>query len=172
MASFHSHTMKIGEKVSVLDEDLGGVVTSVNGNTVVFKDEYGFTYQYPKEKLVPKNAEIYENIKIVKKAEPKKTVSKKHDKNPMILDLHFENLVKNPNDYDSFERLFLQKEKLIQTINFCRKNHLKRLEIVHGIGDGTLQRMVLDVLESQTHLDFYNKEILHHQSGAVMVDFH
>lgn len=164
--------MKIGEKVSVLDEDLGGVVTSVNGNTVVFKDKYGFTYQYPKEKLVPKNAEIYENIKIVKKAEPKKTVSKKHDKNPMILDLHFENLVKNPNDYDSFERLFLQKEKLIQTINFCRKNHLKRLEIVHGIGDGTLQRMVLDVLESQTNLDFYNKEILHHQSGAVMVDFH
>ncbi|MBD8084108.1 Smr/MutS family protein [Chryseobacterium caseinilyticum] len=164
--------MKIGEKVSALDEVLNGVVTSVNGNTVVFKDEYGFTYQYPKEKLVPKNAEIYENIKIVKKAEPKKTVSKKHDKNPMILDLHFENLVKNPNDYDSFERLFLQKEKLVQTINFCRKNHLKRLEIVHGIGDGTLQRMVLDVLESLTNLDFYNKEILHHQSGAVMVDFH
>lgn len=172
MICFTHKDMKIGEKVSALDEDLNGVVTSVNGNTVVFKDEYGFTYQYPKEKLVPKNAEIYENIKIVKKAEPKKTVSKKHDKNPMILDLHFENLVKNPNDYDSFERLFLQKEKLIQTINFCRKNHLKRLEIVHGIGDGTLQRMVLDVLESQTNLDFYNKEILHHQSGAVMVDFH
>ena len=164
--------MKIGDKVSALDEDLSGVITSVNGNVVVFKDEYGFTYQYAKEKLVPKNAELYENIKIVKKAEPGKIISKKHDKNPLILDLHFENLVKNPNDYDSFERLFLQKEKLVQTINFCRKNHLKKLEIVHGIGDGTLQRMVLDVLESQTNLDFYNKEILHHQSGAVMVDFH
>lgn len=164
--------MKIGNKVSVVDEDLNGVITSVNGNIVVFKDEYGFTYQYPKEKLVPKDAEIYENIKIIKKAEPKKIISKKHDKNPLILDLHFENLVKNPYDYDSFERLFLQKEKLIQTISFCRKNHLKRLEIVHGIGDGTLQRMVFDVLESQTGLDFYNKEILHHQSGAVMVEFH
>lgn len=164
--------MKIGNKVSVVDEDLSGVITSLNGNIVVFKDEYGFTYQYPKEKLVPKDAEIYENIKIIKKAEPKKVVSKKHDKNPLILDLHFENLVKNPHDYDSFERLFLQKERLIQTISFCRKNHLKRLEIVHGIGDGTLQRMVFDVLESQTGLDFYNKEILHHQSGAVMVEFH
>ncbi|MBW3524880.1 Smr/MutS family protein [Chryseobacterium sp. NKUCC03_KSP] len=164
--------MKIGNKVSVVDEDLSGVITSVNGNIVVFKDEYGFTYQYPKEKLVPKDAEIYENINIIKKAEPKKVVSKKHDKNPLILDLHFENLVKNPHDHDSFERLFLQKEKLIQTLNFCRKNHLKRLEIVHGIGDGTLQRMVFDVLESQTGLDFYNKEILHHQSGAVMVEFH
>ncbi|MNY55616.1 hypothetical protein D3C86_1916080 [compost metagenome] len=59
--------MKIGNKVSVVDEDLSGVITSVNGNIVVFKDEYGFTYQYPKEKLVPKDAEIYENIKIIKK---------------------------------------------------------------------------------------------------------
>ncbi|SHF22271.1 Smr/MutS family protein [Chryseobacterium takakiae] len=164
--------MKIGDKVSVVDEDLSGIVTSVNGNIVVFKDEYGFTYQYPKEKLVPKISDLYENIKIVKKAEPKKNISKKHQKNALVLDLHFHNLVKNPNDYDSFERLFIQKERLLETLSFCRKNHLKRLEIVHGIGDGVLQRMVLDVLESQTGLDFYNKEILHHQSGAVMVEFH
>lgn len=164
--------MKIGDKVSVVDEDLSGVVTSVHGNTVVFKDEYGFTYQYAKEKLVPKDAQFYEHIKVIKKAEPQKVISKKHQKNHLVLDLHFHNLVKNPSDYDSFERLFMQKEKLMEVISFCRKNNLKRLEIVHGIGDGVLQRMVLDVLESQTHLDFYNKEILHHQSGAVMVEFH
>lgn len=164
--------MKIGDKVSVVDEDLSGVITSVNANIVVFKDEYGFTHQYPKEKLVPKISGFYENIKVVKKAEPKKTISKKHQKNLLVLDLHFENLVKNPHDYDSFERLFIQKEKLLEVIAFCRKNHLKRLEIVHGIGDGTLQKLVLDTLESKTNLDFYNKEILHHQSGAVMVEFH
>ncbi|MEA1850389.1 Smr/MutS family protein [Chryseobacterium sp. MHB01] len=164
--------MKIGDKVSVVDEDLSGIVTSVNGNIVVFKDEYGFTYQYPKEKLVPKSSDLYENIKIVKKPEPKKNISKKHQKSALVLDLHFHHLVKNPNDYDSFERLFIQKERLLETLSFCRKNHLKRLEIVHGIGDGVLQRMVWDILESQTGLDFYNKEILHHQSGAVMVEFH
>jgi len=164
--------VKIGDKVSVVDEDLGGVITSVNGNTVVFKDEYGFTHSYPKQKLVPKNASIYDNIEIVKKAEPRKISSKKHDKNPFVLDLHFHYLVKNTNEYDSFERLFIQKEKLLETISFCRKNHLKKLEIIHGIGDGVLQKMVLDVLESQTGLDFYNKDILHHQSGAVMVEFH
>ena len=63
------------------------------------------------------------------------------------------------------------KEKLLETIDFCRKNNLKKLEIIHGVGDGTLQKMVIDVLESQTGLDFYNKEILHHQSGALMVNF-
>lgn len=164
--------MKIGDQVSVVDEDLNGIITSVKGNIVVVKDEYGFTHQYPREKLVPKNASLYENIKVIKKPEPKKIISKKHQKEHLILDLHFHHLVKNPNDYDSFERLFIQKEKLLEVIAFCRKNHLKRLEIVHGIGDGVLQKMVLDVLESQTNLDFYNKEILHHQSGAVMVEFH
>ncbi len=164
--------MKIGDTVSVVDEDLSGVVTSVKGNIVVFKDNYGFTHQYPKEKLVPKNAELYENIRVVKKAEPRKIISKKHQKNHLVLDLHLLNLVKNPDDYDSFESLFIQKEKLIEVLEFCRKNNLKRLEIVHGIGDGTLQRMVRDVLESQVSIDFYNKEILHHQSGAVMVEFH
>jgi len=164
--------MKIGDKVSVVDEDLSGIITSVNGNIVVFKDEYGFTYQYPKEKLVPKNSDLYENIRIVKKAEPKKIISKKHQKNHMVLDLHFDHLVKNPGDYDSFERLFIQKAKLMEVLEFCRKHNLKRLEIVHGIGDGILQRMVMDVLESQADIDFYNKEILHHQSGAVMIEFH
>ncbi|KPH11127.1 Smr/MutS family protein [Chryseobacterium sp. ERMR1:04] len=164
--------MKIGDKVSVVDEDLSGMITSVHGNTVVFKDEYGFTYQYQAEKLVPNNASIYENMKVERKPEPKKVTSKKHHKNQLVLDLHFHHLVKNPNDYDSFERLFLQKEKLLEVISFCRKNNLKRLEIVHGIGDGVLQRMVMDVLESQSKLDYYHKEILHHQSGAVMVEFH
>ncbi|WP_410492867.1 Smr/MutS family protein [Chryseobacterium sp. JM1] len=164
--------MKIGDKVSVVDENLSGTITSVKGNIVVFKDEYGFTYQYSKEKLVPKDADLYENIRVVKKAEPKKVVSKKHQKNHMVLDLHFHHMVKNPSDYDSFERLFIQKAKLMEVLDFCRKHNLKRLEIVHGIGDGTLQRMVMDVLESQSDIDFYNKEILHHQSGAVMIEFH
>ncbi|WP_292010071.1 Smr/MutS family protein [Chryseobacterium sp.] len=164
--------MKIGDQVSVIDDDLSGIITSVKGNIITFKDEHGFTHQYPQERLVPKNPSIYENVEIKQKQEHRKIISKKHQKNPMILDLHFNNLVKNPNDYDSFERLFIQKEKLIQVLEFCRKNHLKRLEIIHGIGDGTLQKMVWDVLESQTNLDFYNKEILHHQSGAVMVEFH
>ncbi len=68
--------MKIGDTVSVVDEDLSGVITSVKGNVVVFKDEYGFTHQYPKEKLVPKNAELYENIRIVKKPNLKRSFLK------------------------------------------------------------------------------------------------
>ena len=163
--------MKIGDKVSAVDEDFEGIITSIQGKNVVVKDEYGFTHQFLEQKLVLRNAELYKGTPIIRKVEKSKPLSKKHDKKPLLLDLHFDLLVNNPEKYDAFERLFLQKEKLLKTLDFCRSNNLKKLEIIHGIGDGFLQQMVYDVLESQTNLEFHNKEILHHQSGTVLVYF-
>lgn len=163
--------MNIGDKVSVLDEDLQGVIVSLQGEITIIRDDFGFDYQYHTDKLVLQNASLYEGLKIKDKYEYSAPKSKKHSKNEYRIDLHFHQLVKKPNEYDSFERLFLQKEKLIEALEFCRKNNIKKVEIIHGIGDGTLQKMVYEVLESQTGLDFYNKEILHHQSGVVIVEF-
>ena len=163
--------MKIGDSVSVIDDQLKGTIISIKGKIVTIEDEHGFPYDYDVTELVLQEAEIYDQIKTVRKAELSKPVSKKHDKKPLVLDLHFEKLVKNSGDYNSFERLFLQKEKLLNTIDYCRKNNKKNLEIIHGIGDGVLQQMVYEVLESQTNIEFQNKEILHHQSGTVLVFF-
>ncbi|TXF75198.1 Smr/MutS family protein [Chryseobacterium sp.] len=161
--------MKIGDKVAVLDDDLKGMITSVKGDMAVLRDEHGFTHQYKKDKLVLQNADLYENLKTIRKREIEKPVSKKHHKNHLVLDLHFENLVKNPEDYDAFERIFIQKEKLIETMDFCRKNNLKKLEIIHGIGDGVLQKMVHDYLMGQTNIDFEDHNFFYHQTGSVMV---
>lgn len=161
--------MKIGDSVSVLDDQIKGKITAIKGDKISIEDQHGFIYDYNKNEVVSNESRIYEDIEIVKKPEFSKAISKKHDKNPFILDLHFEKLSKSRGKIDSFERLFLQKEKLLATLEYCRKNHLKKLEIIHGIGDGILQQMVYDVLESQTNIEFHNKEILHHQSATVLV---
>ena len=163
--------MKINDKVSVIDENLEGTITSVHGNVVVFKDEFGFTHQYPKEKLVLRNADFYDDIKVEKEEVSRKNSSKKNKNQPFVLDLHFEQLVDHPADYSSFERLFLQKEKLITTLEFCRKNRIKKLEIIHGIGDGVLQKMVVDVLRNQVNLEFEDHEFFYHSSASVLVNF-
>ena len=164
--------MKIGDQVSVIDEDLSGMVTSVHGDIVVFKDEHGFTYQYPIGKLVQPNQTLYEGMKIKDKFEYTKPKSKKNASNLLILDLHFEKLVPNPEDYESFERLFIQKDKLLETLEFCRQNKRRKLEVVHGIGDGVLQKLVEDTIKAQIDVSYYHKEILKNQSGAVIVEFH
>lgn len=161
--------MKKGDSVAVINDQLKGKIIAVKGKMIIIEDEHGFEHEYESSELVMQESEIYNQIQTVHKIENSKSISKKHDKKPFLLDLHFENLVKKSDGYDSFERLFLQKEKLLQTLDFCRKNNLKKLEIIHGIGDGTLQKMVYGVLENQTDLEFHNKEILHDQSGTVLV---
>lgn len=163
--------MKIGSKVSLIDEALEGHITSIHGNNVVFIDNHGFTHTVSKENVIVREDSLYNNIQIVEKTEVAQPKSVKHSKNQLTLDLHFENLVKTANQYNSFERLFIQKQKLLQTLDFCRDNSIKKLEIVHGIGDGTLQKMVHNVLESQTNLEFHNNAVLHQQSGSVTVFF-
>lgn len=59
--------MKIGDQVAAIDEDLKGTITSVNGETVVFKDEHGFTHKLKKNKIVLQNPSLYENLTITKK---------------------------------------------------------------------------------------------------------
>lgn len=161
--------MKIGDHVSVIDEDLEGKITSVKQDTVYFKDDHGFVHEYQKEKLVLKNASIYEELGTVNKKVQTKSTSQKNPKIHKVLDLHFEKLVENPDQYNSTERLFIQRDHLIETIEFCRKNKIRKLEIIHGIGDGVLQKMVHDYLEGQTNLEFEDHEFFYHQTGKVTV---
>ncbi|WP_027384253.1 Smr/MutS family protein [Epilithonimonas caeni] len=163
--------MKIGDLVSVIDEDLKGKILTILGNQVKIEDEHGFTYNFSKDKLTIIDSDLYQNSPIVRKKETSKIVSKKHNRAPLKLDLHFNFLVKNPSDYDAFERLIIQKEKLLETIDFCRKNHIKNLLIIHGIGDGVLQRMVYDVLEGLTNVEYDSDGFFYHQSGNVEVKF-
>ena len=162
--------MKIGDRVSVIDEDLLGEITTVIGNEIIIQDTSGFTHRYKKTEVVLRDVDFYQEITIYKKPETVITKkSKKHNKNHLILDLHFDKLVSQPSEYEGFERLFIQKQKLLDTLDFCREHHLKKLEIIHGLGDGTVQKMVENVLQGQINLEFHHVEILHQQSGNVMV---
>lgn len=163
--------MKVGDLVSVIDENLRGKVLKIIANQVKIEDEHGFTYNFSKDQLTIIDSGLYENSPIIKKQETPKITSKKHNKAPLKLDLHFELLVKNPSDYDAFERLMIQREKLQEAIDFCRKNKIKTLQIIHGIGDGVLQKMVYDVLEGLTNIEYDSDGFFYHQSGNVEVKF-
>lgn len=163
--------MKTGDKVSVIDENFRGKIIAVLPLTYEVEDEFGFTYQFLKSKVVSADQDLYDNIRIIKKQETSKPISKKHNKEAFKIDLHFENLVKNPRDYDSFERLLIQKEKLNEAIEFCRKHKLKRLLIIHGIGDGVLQKMVYDIISGLPYVEYDEDGFFYHQSGNLEVKF-
>lgn len=163
--------MKPGDRISLIDDDMKGTVTAVKGEMITFRDAHGFMHEYPKNKLVIRNPSLYEGKPVIKKAEPTVKRSKKHQQTHKVLDLHFENLVSNPAEHSAFERLLIQKEKLEEAMAYCRRNRLKKLEIIHGIGDGVLQNMVFEYLRGQTGIDFEDHDFFYHQTGSVMVRF-
>lgn len=162
--------LKIGDLVSVIDEDLKGKIISIKGKLVKIEDEHGFCYDIETERIVPHNHNIYEAVSSVPKKDLNSGFSKNKN-NPHSIDLHFEKLVKKPNDFESWERLMIQREKLIEKLEFCRKNHIKKLNIIHGIGDGVLQNMVHEVLQGFAGIEYEDHDFFYHSSGNVEVTF-
>lgn len=163
--------MKIGDLVSVLDDDLKGRIIFLQKDHVTIEDEHGFHYTFPKKQIVPQIEDIYKKVALVKKAEISKKTSKKHRNEPEKLDLHFEKLVKNPHNYTPSERILIQRDALLNKLDYCREHRLKKLRIVHGVGDGVVQQMVHDVLAGQLHLEFDDHSFFYHQTGSLLVTF-
>lgn len=158
--------MKRGDKVSVVDEDLRGTITGVKGNRATVEDEHGFSYEFPVEKLVPVQKEIYSQNTVIQKDNSFKS---KTNAFRTDIDLHITRLHPRPNSLSAEERLYLQREHLAKEIQRLRAAGIKKIEVIHGLGDGVVQQMVYDYLNGRTGLDFHDKEILQEQSAAVVV---
>jgi hypothetical protein len=77
--------VKIGDLVSVIDDDLKGKISAFKGNLVQIEDEHGFHYEIEKSKIVPQNPNIYDDISVVSKKETSRIISKKIKLNRNLL---------------------------------------------------------------------------------------
>ena len=73
-----NNKMKIGDLVSVIDDDLKGKISAFKGNLVQIEDEHGFHYDIEKSKVVLHNHNIYDDISITAKKETSTKISKKN----------------------------------------------------------------------------------------------
>lgn len=163
--------MKIGDWVSVLDDDLKGKIFTFNAQWVQIEDEHGFLHEIEKTKITPYQESIYEKIPLIfTKEEARKNAKKKHN-NETSIDLHFEKLVNDPQQFPAWERQMIQREKLIEKLEFCKENQIKKLNIIHGIGDGVLQNMVHDILRGFSGIEYDDHDFFYHSSGNILVTF-
>lgn len=160
--------IQIGDRVSVLDDQLEGVVTRIEGNIITFQDEHGFDYQMPAGRLVVIGKELATRLPgdyvPVQKGDGKHKTSRK----PSVtdtLDLHADKL--GIEHLPSGEILQLQLRKLKQYLNSIRRKHYRTFTIIHGEGQGVLKKEVIKILRSKGFNHFWPIN-----AGSIKVENH
>jgi dsDNA-specific endonuclease/ATPase MutS2 len=144
---------KIGDKVSVLDEAIDGMVKNIKTNQVVIETTEGFMLEYAPADLIllqqsnaldgVQKASIISIIKEKEWTKPNYTAVKerknKHENGVPEFDLHIEKLVKNKNGMSNYDILTLQSETAKRHIEFAIKNRIPKIVLIHGVGEGVLK---------------------------------
>lgn len=142
-----TNTFRIGDKVSVIDDNFNGTIIAINGNSIKIDTEDGFELEFLSKELIKidedenmhsKHKPLFKTEdKVVKKAKSFKNSSK--DKVILEIDLHIEKLVINPKQMNAYDMLEKQLETAKRQLEFAIKNKIQRMVFIHGMGEGVLK---------------------------------
>lgn len=173
----------IGDKVSVLDDAINGVVVSVHNSEVSIETEDGFMMTYFVNELI-KIADTQDLSKSVgsfnsnqikrEKEEPKARSFIKNKKAKFEIpapefDLHIEKLVPNFKGMSNYDILTLQTETAKRHIEFSIKNRIPKIVFIHGVGEGILKAELDFLLGRYENIDFKEGNYQRYGMGATEV---
>ncbi len=173
---------KIGQKLRYINDVGGGVLQHIlpNGNLLII-DEEGFEYTVsPSDVLVVNEAldeqlsgvskKVKKETKIVRKA-TRKVKSKPKQSDSKIIDLHIEKIYPNYRQLEKWDILNRQMGYLKAQLQRVKSQNIKKVVIVHGVGEGKLRKEVHQLLDSLKNIDYHEASYVEFGQGATQVEF-
>lgn len=175
----------IGDKVSVLDDNLNGKVIAIKQNGITILTEEGFELNFSEKELIRIEAseEFLQNVATSnfssakkEKEQPKarsfvKEKKSKKDEFVLEIDLHIEKLVPNKRGMSNYDILTLQTETVKRQIDFAIRNRIPRIVFIHGVGEGVLKAELDFLLGRYDNLTFQDANYQKYGLGATEVYF-
>lgn len=175
-------SFKVGDKVSVLDDNISGVITKIKGDTIVIESSEGFEFEYgPHELMLLGNqklpSSVFGNQSLDAVIKEKETAKKRNtlrikpkDKNlpPMEVDLHIHQLTNSTKNLSNYDMLTLQLDTAKRQLEFAIKKRIPKVVFIHGVGEGVL-KTELEFLFARYHVKFYDANYQKYGLGATEV---
>lgn len=172
-----------GDKVSVLDEAINGVVVSVKEKQVTIETEDGFMMTFFVNELLKINdssnlmnsieriniGEIVKEKEIPKPRSFVKERKEKHEISAPEFDLHIEKLVPNKRGMSNYDILTLQSETAKRHIEFAIRNRIPKIVFIHGVGEGILKSELDFLLGRYDNIAFQDANYQKYGLGATEV---
>ncbi|MGB5983106.1 MAG: Smr/MutS family protein [Nonlabens sp.] len=164
---------KKGDRVSVVDEDLCGVVAFAKAEQVTFHCQDGFSHTRSITELIADRPlpDLNSNDFEVKNEEKPKKIKKAVEK-IIEVDLHLHEIVK-------FENQLSNHDKVLAQLNYARKKFeaaelrgVQKIIFIHGVGKGRLKAELLKFLRGKTSINFYDADYRKYGRGATEVNFY
>ncbi|HDZ04072.1 hypothetical protein LCGC14_0133350 [marine sediment metagenome] len=170
---------KIGDTVETIDDVIKGVVESINDRNVTILSDDGFPLTFDFKELVLISDDIrvsnYEIAKIKKEKEiPKRrktTVlrTKERTAPKMEVDLHINQLVKNPKAISKFDMLNLQLDTAKRQLDFAISKRIQKIVFIHGVGEGVLKEELGYLFRKYDNVKYYDADYQKYGLGATEV---
>ena len=176
-------TYSKGDRVSVLDDNVNGTVTSVSGKQISIETDEGFNLTYEATELIKLHSTSFLsastsgfNLNEIKKQKeirkPRSFVREKKVKGeipPPEFDLHIEKLTKNHRGMSNYDILNLQAETAKRHIEFAIRNRIPKIVFIHGVGEGILKAELDFMLGRYDNIVFRDANYQKYGLGATEV---
>ena len=137
-----SKTINIGDRVSLIDENVRGTVLSIDNNEVLIIDSDGFERLCQINELIVYDTNLaldsMRNTKLPKKTNPPR---KKKVTNTNVVDLHSKNKFLNQNEILSHQLVVFKTQ-----LNAAIRAHKPSIIFIHGEGAGILRKNIHQIL--------------------------
>lgn len=173
-----------GDKVSVLDDNMDGVVAAVDGNQITVETDDGFIVTYASHELIKLldtsdldskiksfNSTEVQKLKEAPKSRPSVRIAVKGEIPPPEFDLHIEKLVKNHKNLSNYDILNIQAETAKRHIEFALRNRIPKIIFIHGVGEGILKAELDFMLKRYDNLVFRDADYRKYGVGATEIIF-
>lgn len=121
------------------------------------------------------NMEDLTRLKAIKEfKQPQKTSIAKQKIKDLTkeIDLHIDELLDSYSTLTNTEILSVQLERFEKEIQYCLSNGIKKLIVIHGVGNGKLKQEIVSILKTIEDITYYDASYKNYGFGATEIVIH
>lgn len=172
---------QIGDKVSVLDDDISGNIVEIKNDTIGVETSDGFVLEFNTNELIKSKSfarDVFSNdgleavIKQKEQPSKKQSVRKKpKERNlPMMeVDLHIHKLTDSNKRMTNYDMLSLQLDTAKRQLEFAMRKRIQKMVFIHGVGEGVLKMELETLFRRYENIKHYDADLQKYGNGATEV---
>jgi DNA-nicking Smr family endonuclease len=176
---------KVGQKITFLYEKGTGIILEILPNDFyLIEDENGFELKMSKNDIgqvfgfdykLPDDLDIDLNdddsfSKKSKAIYHEKTSQSKRTLEVWEIDLHIEELIDSHSHMTNFEIVTTQLKAYRNFLAKAKSKRIRKVVIIHGVGEGVLKEEIRSSLSKMEGVDFYDADYREYGKGATTVE--